>query len=83
MVEYDLPTIPPGKLVVVIDSVGITESVKVFVAIAAVRYVPTGTSLSCTCTVNVWSPATVGVPVISPAEVSDRPGGIGVTADHV
>ena len=70
-VAYVVPTIPFGKLAVVIASVaGLMEMVRAFVAVCA------GEEESVAFTVKLLAPAVVGVPLIVPVlELRARPAG--------
>ena len=57
---YDVPAVPPGSEVVLMESAPEIVIVRLFVAMALL--------LSATCTVKVLLPAVVGVPVMAPLE---------------
>ena len=74
--EYATPTSPCGSDVVDIASAGFTVMDSAAVAVAEVE--------SVTMAVNGDAPAVVGVPIMAPAKLSDRPAGsVPSETDHV
>src|SRR5262249_2115860 len=70
IVGYSVPTVPEasGETVVISSGAGLTVSWNAFVVVTA--------RLSCTCTVKLYTPASVGVPVNAPvAGLIASPGG--------
>lgn len=63
--EYGLATVPVGKLVVVITGLGLIVSCRLAVSVLL--------SESVTMTVNENVPGTVGVPVMTPEALNERP----------
>jgi hypothetical protein len=77
--EYDVPAVPDGSEVVVIDGGVGAGLIRICSGCVADRF-----AASVTFAVKLYVPAVVGVPEMVPLEASVRPGGnVPVPTDHV